>query len=69
MGQVRRRSIPAYLCAGRGAPGFSGRCAYGTLRPFLFAGACIIILLYLLTAAALHIAERHGRRTGSFTLF
>ena len=39
------------------------------LRPFLFAGACIIILLYLLTAAALHIAERHGRRTGSFTLF
>lgn len=36
VGQVRRRSIPAYLCAGRGAPGFSGRCAYGTAASLPF---------------------------------
>lgn len=39
------------------------------IRGFIFAGICIILLLYLLTAAAIRIAERHSRRTGNFSLF
>jgi len=48
---------------------FLSGAGFSEIMWFIFAGIGIIMILFILTAVAVHAAEKHSRRTGNFILF